>query len=244
MKILKNLICALLLLPLVSSAQEKPGRLLNITEITVKPGHDAQFVQAVKLWKECYLKNKGTDHLSVWHRVQGKGNVYVLTGSMANWAEMDKADPAGKACRDIAINLINPNIESTENSIARDMPDFSGPAMDSIKLIWVTFFKVSNNQDFMDILKDMSAAIKTANGNLKGYWHHILGGDPESPNYFVTDPYKSFADLDNDNDNDSPWEIYEKVNGKKAADEIRAKFRSATENVWSYLYTLEKDLSN
>lgn len=242
MKILINLFWSLLLLPLVSMAQSKSAGLMDITEITVKPGHDAQFVQAVKLWKECYLKNKGTEHWEIWHRVQGKGNVYVLTGFMANWVEMDKTDPAFMACRDIVINLINPNIESTEHSIAQDMPEFSSPFMDSTKLVWVTYFKVKNRQDFIDALKTLNSTLKTASGFTPGSWHHILGGGPESPNYFVTEFYKGFADLDKTED--GPWKTYEKVNGKAATDALRARFRSSTENVWSYLYTLEKDLSN
>lgn len=31
---------------------------------------------------------------------------------------------------------------------------------------------------------------------------------------------------------------------EKAADTIRVKFRSSVENAWSYLYTLEEDISN
>jgi hypothetical protein len=80
-------------------------------------------VEAVKLWKECYLKNKGTEHWSVLHRVQGKGDVYVLTGAMANWAEMDKKDPANDACNSIAINFIMPNVESVETTIAQTCPN-------------------------------------------------------------------------------------------------------------------------
>ena len=49
----------------------------------------------IRYFNLSYLKNKGTEHWNVWHRVQGKGDVYVLTGTMANWAEMDKKDPAG-----------------------------------------------------------------------------------------------------------------------------------------------------
>lgn len=42
MKSLKNLIWGLLLLPVAAMAQDKPGGLMSIQEITVKPGHSAQ----------------------------------------------------------------------------------------------------------------------------------------------------------------------------------------------------------
>lgn len=242
MKILKKLIWCLALLPMATLAQDNKGSLMEITEITVKPGHNAQFLEGVKLWKECYLKNKGTHHWGLWHRVQGKGNVYELTGDMANWAEMDKDDPAGKACLTTVMNFITPHVESTEYNIAREMPEFSRPPMEGTKVIWVTFFKVKNGTDFMDVLKEVSSALKTSEGNSRGFWNHIMGGGPESPDYFVTEPYKGFADLDKQQD--SPWKVYEKVNGKKAADAVLAKMRGSVESSWSYLYTLNEDLSN
>lgn len=242
MKILKNLIYFLLLLPLATKAQENNGTLLNITEITVKQWHDAQFVEGVKLYKECYLKNNGTDHWNIWHRVQGKGNVYVLTGTMAKWAEMDKKDPASDACRETVVNFINPNVESIEYNIAQTMPELSMKPMDSTKLISVTFFKVKNSTDFNDVIKGVSSALKTTEGNNRDYWYRLRGGAPETADYFVTAPFKGFADLDIDRD--GVWKVYEKVNGKKAADALRTKFRGAVDKMWSYLYTLSEDLSN
>ena len=242
MKILKNLIYLLFLLPMVTSAQDNKPVLLNISEITVKPGHNAQFIEGVKLYKETYLKNKGTEHWNLWHRVQGKGNVYVLASTMAKWADMDKKDAAAEACRETVVNFIMPNVESVEYNIARSMPEISGTNMDSTKLIWVTSFKVKNSTDFNDVIKSISSAIKTAEGSYRGFWYDVMGGAPETPNYFVTDPFKGFPDLDKERD--GVWKIYEKVNGKKAADALRAKFRDAVDKMWSYMYTLNVDVSN
>jgi hypothetical protein len=242
MKILKGLVFLLLLLPTATKAQDAKGTLLNISEITVKPGHDAQFIQGVKLYKECYLKNKGTDHWVVWHRVQGKGNVYVLTGNMAKWADMDKKDAASDACHETVVNFIMPNVESIDYNIAQTMPELSMKPMDSTKLISVTFFKVKNSTDFNDVIKGVSSALKTTEGNNRDYWYRLRGGAPETADYFVTTPFKGFADLDIDRD--GVFNVYEKVNGKKAADALRTKFRAAVDKIWSYMYTLGEDLSN
>ena len=242
MKILKNLIYFLLLLPITTTAQDNKSTLLNISEITVKHGHDAQFVEGVKLWKECYLKNKGTRHWNFWHRVQGKGNVYVLTGVMAKWVEMDEKDPASVACRQTVTDFIMPNVESIDYNIAKSMPDLSRTLMDSTKLIWVTFFKIKNSTDFTDVIKGISSAIKTTEGSNRGYWYQIMGGAPETADYFITAPFKGFADLDIDRD--GVWKVYEKVNGKKAADALMTKSRGAIDKIWSYIYTLNQDLSN
>lgn len=241
MKILKGLIYLLLLLPIATTAQDTKSTLLNISEITVKPGHEAQFTEGVKLYKECYLKNKGTDHWNMWHRVQGKGSVYVLTGPMAKWADMDKKDPAGEACIQTVRDFILPNVESIEYNIAQTMPELSMKPMDSTKLISVTFFKVKNSTDFNDVIKGVSSALKTTEGNNRDYWYRLRGGAPETADYFVTTPFKGFADLDIDRD--GVWKVYEKVNGKKAADALRTKFRGAVDKMWSYMYTLNVDLS-
>ncbi|MBN8834779.1 MAG: hypothetical protein J0H76_10385 [Sphingobacteriales bacterium] len=241
MNTIKKIFVFLLLLPLAGFAQEK-GTLLNISEITVKPGQDAQFIEGVKLWKECYLKHKGTDHWNIWHRVQGVGNVYVLAGPLEKWADMDKKDTSGDACNKTVRDFIMPHIEKIDYNIAQLIPQFSRPAMKDTKLIWVTFFKIKNTPDFMDVVKGVSDALKTTEGNYRGYWYRIMGGAPEAADYFTTEPFKGFADLDNE-----PmgiWKVYEKVNGTKATEAIRAKLRSALALNWSYLYTLSEDISN
>ena len=44
--------------------------LLGMTEFTIKPGRDTKFIEGVKSWKECYLKNEGTWNWDVWSRLQ------------------------------------------------------------------------------------------------------------------------------------------------------------------------------
>lgn len=242
MKILKQIILLFLLLPIATFAQEKKGSLMNVTEITVKPGHNAQFVAGVKLYKECYIKNKGSEHWNVWHRVQGDGNVYELTGTMANWAEMDKEDPASAACRQTVSEFILPHIESTSNNIAQNIPELSIQSKEGTKLIWVTFFKVKSSAEFKEFVSSMDAALKANGGKNRGYWYHMVGGAPESANYFITQPFKGFSDLDEDSD--GIWKIYEKANGKKATDALKLKAKEAIDKNWSYIYTLSEDLSN
>lgn len=50
-----------------SMAQTEPlGRLLSVTEFTIKPGHEMQFREGVKAWKACYLENKGEWTWRLW----------------------------------------------------------------------------------------------------------------------------------------------------------------------------------
>ena len=87
---MRKLFLFLFLLPLIAVSQDDESYLLRLTEITVKHGHNAQFVQGVKTWKKCYKDNKGENPWNMWSRLQGEGSVYAFTGRMANWAEMDE----------------------------------------------------------------------------------------------------------------------------------------------------------
>ena len=242
---MRKLLYLMLLLPFFMVAQENESFLLNMTLITVKHDHEAQFVEGVKAWKACYLENKGEDNWNVWRRVQGKGTVYGLTGVMAKWAEMDEDnDEAGKACRMTVINLIRPHIESIEYNIARSMPDISkkSPMSDETSLVWVHYFKIKNSTLFMEVINETTAAIKKEEGDSRGTWYRLMGGSPDVADYFVSIPFKNFADLDTDRD--GVWKIHEKVNGQAKTDATRNKMRDALSSEWSYMYTLNKELSN
>ncbi|WP_445736212.1 hypothetical protein [Mariniflexile sp.] len=246
MRILKTALAVMglcIMLPLTAQSQDQESFMLNLTEFTIKFGHDSNFQEGVKKWNKCYQENNGTDKWNVWHRVQGKGNVYVLSGRLANWAEMDKPDETSKMCRAIALDFIIPHIESTEFNTTRYMPEWSKKAsMEGIKLVWVSSFKVKNSTIFDEVVKDVSAALIKKEGDNRGYWYRFMGGSPDQADYIVSTPFKSYADLDIDVD--SVWKVYEAVQGKTKTTETRNKFRSSLDSSWSYLYTLEEELSN
>lgn len=241
---MRKLFYALLLLPFIAVSQGNEAFLLNLSEITVKTGHDAQFVEGVKSWKKCYKDNDGKDPWNMWKRVQGEGSVYTLTSRMTNWAEMDeKGDPAGKECRMTAVNFIMPHVKSMHRNIARSMPGISrstGMPQDT-KVVWVYNVKTSNSDSFREVVRELTAATKKAEGDSRGTWYNVQGGAPEGADYFVGIPFKNFADLDVDRD--SVWKIYEKANGKAKTDALRAKMRASISSDWSYIYSLNEELS-
>lgn len=224
------------------SAQNNTSYLLNVSEITVKQGHEAQFVEGVKKWKECYLENNGKESWNIWRRVQGEGTVYIMSGMMQNWAEMDKEDPANKECYMTVVNFIMPHVEKVNYNIARSMPEFSRTMPEDTKLIWVTFFKVNDGTVFREIVADVNTAVKNKEGSQRGIWYSYAGGASDTPDYMVSTPFKGFADLDISRD--GVWKIYENAVGKKKADEMDKKWDAAVDDAWSYIYTLNTKLSN
>jgi len=243
MKAIKTILMVasfLLMLPFTSQAQEDESFLLNTTRFTIKFGHDANFTDGVKKWNKCYKENNGTEAWNVWHRLQGEGNVYVLGSRMKNWAAMDDSDAAGKACSAIAITSIIPHIESSAQGMARSMPKYSRKASsEGTSVIWVTSFEVNNGALFNEIVEEVTSTVATKEGDKRGYWYRVMGGKGAS--HFVTSPYKSFADLDTDRD--GVWEVYESIKGKSKTKEMREKFNTTLDDVWSYVYTLEDELS-
>ena len=226
-------------------SQESESFLLNLSEITVKSSHNAQFLEGVKSWKKCYMDNEGKDKWNMWKRLQGEGNVYTLTSTMANWAEMDDdSDAAGKECSMKVVNLIMPHVKSVHYNIARSMPSLSRSTgmPEDTKVVWVYNVKTNNSTDFKEVVEEVISTLKKTEGDSRGTWYSVVGGSPEVADYFVGIPYKNFADMDVERD--GAWNVYEKANGKEKTDALRTKFRAAVSSDWSYIYTLNKELSN
>lgn len=238
---------AILLLFVLSSfimtSQEEQRYLLNISELTIKPGHDEQFNEGVKRYKSCYQENGGEDTWNIWKRIQGAGNVYVLTSVMENWAEMDdeSEEQADQECRNIIREYVWPHIESSSYNIARFMPEMSKAPGGNNPLVWVTFFEVNNTPDFQEVIKEVSSSFREDQGEPLGYWYSYMGGGADAPNYMVSVPYRNFAELDVERD--GPWEMLTKKHGAARAGEMRNKFRNSVDDIWSYLYTYKTDLS-
>ncbi|MBD0832070.1 hypothetical protein [Aestuariibaculum sediminum] len=243
---MRNLLYLLLLLPLVMVSQENDSFLLNMSEITVKQGHDSQFKNGVTAWKKCYKDNEGDFKWSMWKRMQGKGNVYTMTSRMENWAEMDddSADEAGKNCRIKVIDLILPHVESVNYNLAKRMPKISKSNSNmspDTKIVWVYNVQISNYDGFMEVVNEIESTVKKVEGDVRGSWYNVMGGGPEVSDYFVVVPFKKFADLDVERD--GVWKIYENEKGKSKTEDLKAKFRSSVSEDWAYIYSYLEDLS-
>lgn len=226
----------------VQAQETERGFILSMTEFTVKPGHNNQFREGVKAWKACYLENEGEWTWNMWGRVNGEGNVYVLTSAMGNWAEMDETDEKGMKCRDIGRDLINPHVESSETNFARFRPELSKTYPNPDPVLWVTYWQVNNWTKFREIVKDVQDEMAKAEGSPRGFWYSVMGGSTATPDFFVATPFANFAAMDVEREN--VWTIYEKAKGKKKRDEMQAAWRETIDASWSYIYRLAADLSH
>jgi hypothetical protein len=239
---MKKLCLLLLVVPFLILAQDDSGYIDNLTHIKVKMGHEAQFAEGVKMYKKCYVENGGEDTWSFWSRLQGKGTVYAVTSMMENWAEMDKEpDAASGMCRAMFPSFISPHMEEVYTSITSFMPSISKDGSGTMDKVWVTYFQVKNKQDFMTVINAVTAEIKKAEGDERGYWYSFQGGSKDSPDYLVAWPFDKYADLDKDMD--GVWTVYENAHGKKKTAEMRAMYRNAVEDSWGYIYDKSDEMS-
>lgn len=244
--LLKALLSTVLILSLAlrSHAQNDPlGPLMSVTEFTIKPGHDLQFKEGVKAWKACYLAEKGEWTWSVWQRLQGEGNVYILASAMPNWAEMDKTDSVGSKCEALATEMINVHVEKATTHINRFLPALSSSTPNTDEIISVGFYELnlSDGHKFLPAIREVAASYTKANGTPIGSWYSWVTSGPDSPNYHVVTPYKNFAAMDVIRD--SVWEVYEKEHGKEKRDALQAQFRSAVKNSWTYQFKMNSEMS-
>jgi hypothetical protein len=107
---------------------------------------------------------------------------------------------------------------------------------------WVTFFKVQKDYLFREGVEALNGAVKDKEGAPRGLWRQFKGGAPDTPDYMVSTPFKSFADLDTKRD--SPAKIHRGAVGDEKADEMREKWYQSGTEAWSYIYVLKPELSN
>ena len=189
---------------------------------------------------ECYLENDGDWDWNMWRRVQGEGNVYLLTSYMSSWAEMDESDEAGQECTSIVQNIINPSVESGAYNLARTVPELSAQPMQP-GVVYVNFWKTSHWQNFTNTVRQVSDAVRSQEGEPRGFWYYNIGGGPEASDAFVVTPYENFAAMDESMD--SVWELVEREHGERKKNELRNTFAESIDDHWSYIYRRDSELS-
>ncbi|MCY2687609.1 hypothetical protein [Salinimicrobium sp. TH3] len=226
----------------VLSSQNGGSEILHTTEITVKQGHNARFIEGVKKWKECYLKHNGKEKWSMWGRQQGIGRVYIMTGLNSSWAEMEKKDEVDNECYVALLNHILPHIEKVSSRVATTMPEVSRSRPEETIYIWVTYYKVRNESSFKNVITQVTEAIKEKEGFPRGLWFNFQLGAPDTPNFMVVEPYKGYADIDIKRDNLA--KIYADAVGEEKASKLWDLWYETIDERWSYIYKLNPEMSN
>jgi hypothetical protein len=233
-----------LAVPFTAAAQEEPAnQMLSLLELQVKAGHDSDFRAGIAAWKECYLENDGDGSWNLWRRQQGQGNVYVAAFRMQGWGDLDTPDEAARKCQDVARDKITPftHAENNSNSYVRLMPDISrsAPAGD---VIWVSNFRAEDSRMMMDVVKKVVAAMKEVEGDSRGYWYDVMGGDEKAADYLVVTPFENFAAIEEERE--GVWAVVAKVHGEEESERLRSSFMDSLDTGWSYIFRRDSELSH
>jgi hypothetical protein len=230
-------------IPVAQAQDEEGSMILSATEFTIKPGHNTQFREGVKAWKACYLEHEGEWTWNLWSRVQGEGNVYVLASFMENWAEMDDdSDEAGQACQNLAVNLINPNIEKSTRNLFRTIPSMSRAPGGAMDVINVTYWRVKNGSLFRETVSEIVSTKSSAEGESRGWWYSGFGGNLNAPHFFVVTPFENFAAMDIERE--AVWTVVENELGADKRAELQHNYRESVDQNWSYMFRRVADLSH
>lgn len=232
---------AVLSLPTVAFADDHDDEsyYLSMSEFTLKTGHSKAFMAGATEWRECYTKAGGDKRYNVWRRLQGQGNVVVLTSAYKNWQAFFSEDEAAKKCEKIVDEKIVPHIESTALNMAGFMPKWSATPSPAKDYVAVYNFKVANYELFENTVEAIEDAVKD-DGGPDSYWYYGMGGRGNA-DYFVVEEFADAKALDADDP--SIWKRLEDAVGKEHKDELQSNFMSSINEWWSYLYIYLEDIS-
>ena len=240
---MKKALILALFLPFISVSQSVEDAILTLTEFKIKTGHTAQFEDGIKKWKDCYNDNGGDSSWGFWSRVQGEGNVYIVTNFIENWATMDYSEQHNDSCSVIVSDYIMPYVESTTYNITCTIPEWSKENFEGdTKIVWSTFIRVKDKRAFGEVMKEITSVTSENYGELKGIWYKFKGGDKDEAHYMISEHFENYTDLGNYIE--GPFEMYAKIKGEKKANDLLDKWNNSLENSWSYIWEHNMELSN
>lgn len=197
------LACALLLVLVaftagVAAAQESPGHVATTWTVWSKPGHTAEFEEAIKA-HAAWRKQAGDPmHWSIYSPVSGDDfDHLVIRSGDHHWADFDTEEAwALKAGAEKAFyDQVGAHVAKVSHSFGEDDLEHSHWKEDaSYRYFGVNSMRFSPGAsgDFYDALKSVTAAAKA--GEWPRSWaivRQIGGGD----DIVVVWPYRSYADM-------------------------------------------------
>lgn len=232
---------AVLLSPTVGKADDHEDKeyYLSMSEFTLKTGHAKPFMEGAKAWRKCYIDAGGKKSYNVWRRLQGEGDVIVLTSAYKDWQGFFTKDEAAMKCEKIVDEKIVPHMDKTAFNMAGFMPKWSGDPNGTGSFVAVYNFKVADYELFEATVEAIEAAVK-GDGGPDSYWYYTMGGRGVA-DYFVVEEFADAAALDADDP--GIWKRVEAAAGIEKKDQLQGDFMKSINEWWSYMYIHLDDIS-
>lgn len=244
-KLLLSLLAVLFLCPISQNVFAQTGNLAKLYQITVKPGHQAEFVAALKEHTEWRKQEGDPWNWTVYQVVNGQnlGDFLIRSGNHS-WAELDGyEDFLAKGSVPFNKN-VGPHIESITNSITSvDTTCVNWPENnDEVKLLSVLVFhlKPGHEWTFSQLTRKFDKAVKA--NNREGHYVFIW---PENglpgPRVTLVMPYKNWAEMAGPKE--SLGDFIYRVMGADEAQKFWDGINDAIRSTESFVLKVRPDLS-
>lgn len=117
-------------LPTSIYAQQKPGNITLISELTPKPGAQQQFEQGLKQLAAWHNSVNDPQSRAVFRQITGEGSgTYLVVRRWMHWADLDKPLPSGEKAEAEFSKVMGDTVESHVVRVYEEIPKLGHPTM-------------------------------------------------------------------------------------------------------------------
>lgn len=112
-----------------ASAQEKPGNVTLVTEMTPKPGSEKQFEAGLKQLAAWYASNNDPQGRAVFMQITGeKAGTYSVVRRWMHWADLDNPVPPEEQVRAEFEKAMGDTVATYALKVFEEVPELDHPA--------------------------------------------------------------------------------------------------------------------
>jgi len=248
----KNLVPALITVAAAAASVglSTPALAAEVTRIyvvEVPAPKDHAFREGVVAWHACERANGNHSSVLVYDAETGDVGRYAFLDVGTDWAQMDRKNPAEKACSALFRDSVLPNVSSATSEILQENSKLSympGGDPDPAPMVWVNAFRIKpghGDEFHAGLEKFAAAAAKTRwQGHFTGY--DVMGAGAGGEDFLLVWPNKNWADIGTD-PNPSIKDMMNSVYGKSAAEASHKRFFDSVAADWADAWSYDKTLS-
>ena len=239
-------VCALVALaPVLADHHEETPTLLSMShDVTVQPGHETAFEDALKKHWALHKKAGDPQLWTTWVQVTGKHTgTYSIRSTFTGWAALDTETDVEGDMEDVLSNMM-PHAKSNTTKITKwDLEISNWPeSIGTPNMVELTVFhlKPGTEQGFYHSLGKISEFLKEKEIDWQWAWGHGVSGH-NGATVVLAIPHENWASFADDGIN--MWKMLEEAKGRMEADSLRDALTSAIKWQENYAVMHRPDLS-
>ena len=229
-----------------ASAQEKPGNVTLVTEMTPKPGSEKQFEAGLKQLSAWYESNNDPQGRVVFEQVTGeKAGTYSVVRRWMHWADLDKPVPSDQQARAEFDKALGDTVATFALKVYVEHPELDHSSMQSpakyYELI-ILHVPVGKWDQFRALATQFREAVEETKAPTDYSWLSLDEGG-ESGTWILAIAHKDSASFGDPAIKPIP-QVVKDAFGESAARNVRDEIASTTGGFWdTEVVTFRPDLS-